>query len=418
MGSIRKTPAGRHRALWRDPAGRQRSKTFKTKREANAFLAEIESALHRGTYVDPDAGRMKVGTFAARWLESRAVEARTAERTLSILRTHILPQWADWPLSKVDHMAVQEWVTRLGRSRARGTVVRCHSVLSMILKTAVRTRLIAVNPAGGSRFLPAGEERLPLRRSARRTSFVTSFRRSRRGSVPSSAPLPVRVCAGASAPGSAGVTSTWSGAAFAWSRSRWRHPTRWRYARSQSRELVAARCQYRRSWSRRSSNTVATGSPWPTRWCSQAAPAAHCGGTTSAEGYGCHPWRGPAYSAQTRPVTAHSRPPGAVVTERPRKRISPTTVKPSPRSRGSRKADFAFMIFALVRDLARLGRPARQHRPQGDGPRTDLDHTRHLHPHPERLRAACDGCAQWFCCLSVALFGSRAARPGRRGGRR
>ena len=87
-----------------------------------------------------------------RWLESREVEARTAERTLSVLRTHVLPQWSDWPIAKIDHMAVQEWVSGLVRRRARGTVVRCHSTLSMILKTAVRARLIAVNPAEGVRI--------------------------------------------------------------------------------------------------------------------------------------------------------------------------------------------------------------------------------------------------------------------------
>jgi integrase len=49
-------------------------------------------------------------------------------------------------------MAVQEWVTALVRRRARGTVVGCHNTLSMILKTAVRARLIAVNPAEGVRI--------------------------------------------------------------------------------------------------------------------------------------------------------------------------------------------------------------------------------------------------------------------------
>jgi integrase len=151
MGWVRKA-AGSHVACWRDPAGRQRSKSFRTKREANAFLSEVESSLSRGTYVDPDAGRIRFGTFADRWLDSREVGARTAERTLSVLRTHVLPQWSDWPIARIDHMAVQEWVTALVRRRARGTVVRCHSTLSMILKTAVRARLIAVNPAEGVRI--------------------------------------------------------------------------------------------------------------------------------------------------------------------------------------------------------------------------------------------------------------------------
>ena len=48
MGYIRKTPAGNWRACWRDPAGRQPSKSFKTRREASAFLAIIETQTRPG----------------------------------------------------------------------------------------------------------------------------------------------------------------------------------------------------------------------------------------------------------------------------------------------------------------------------------------------------------------------------------
>jgi integrase len=192
MGFVRKTPGGAHRACWRDPAGRQRSKTFKTKREANALVSEVESAVNRGTYVDPDAGRMRFGTFAVRWLDSRQVEARTAERTLSIMRAHILPQWSDWPLARIDHMAVQEWVTALGRRRARGTVVRCHSVLSMILKTAIRARLIAVNPAEGVK-IPANRQG----RKAAATLSQTEFFRQLLPAVPQRCRALVCAAAGA-----------------------------------------------------------------------------------------------------------------------------------------------------------------------------------------------------------------------------
>ncbi|WP_234038834.1 tyrosine-type recombinase/integrase [Micromonospora coerulea] len=149
MGFVRKTPAGAFRACWRDPAGAQKSKSFRTKREANAFLAEIEGSLNRGTYVNPHAGRTRFGDFAQQWLATRTVEARTAERTVSMLRAHVLPKWGDWPLGKVDFMSVQEWVTSLGRDLAPATVSRCYHLLSMILRTAVQARLIAANPAEG-----------------------------------------------------------------------------------------------------------------------------------------------------------------------------------------------------------------------------------------------------------------------------
>jgi hypothetical protein len=65
MGHIVKTTAGTFRANCRDPAGRQKAKTFKT-RKAAAFLAETEAALNHGAYVDPRAGCIRFREYAAR----------------------------------------------------------------------------------------------------------------------------------------------------------------------------------------------------------------------------------------------------------------------------------------------------------------------------------------------------------------
>ncbi|HET9658573.1 MAG TPA: site-specific integrase [Kineosporiaceae bacterium] len=165
MGFVRKTPAGSWRACWRDATGRQPSKTFKTKREATAFLAEVESTVNRGTYVDPHAGRrVPFDAYARRWLESRNHELATTARDASIMRTHLLPHWGSTPLARIDHSAVQHWVTDLGQRLAPASVAQCHRLMSGVLKAAVRDRLIAVNPCDGVR-LPrqrrqAGADRL------------------------------------------------------------------------------------------------------------------------------------------------------------------------------------------------------------------------------------------------------------------
>jgi hypothetical protein len=51
MSHISRTPVGKYRANWRDPSGRQRAKTFVTKKAARQFLAEIKSSMTRGAYV-------------------------------------------------------------------------------------------------------------------------------------------------------------------------------------------------------------------------------------------------------------------------------------------------------------------------------------------------------------------------------
>jgi integrase len=150
-GSIRKTPAGNWRAYWRNPAGRQESKTFPTKREANGFLAQLTSAATAGTYVSPNAGRVLFGDHARLWMGSWNTEATTTARDASIMRTHVLAHWGTWPLAKIDHMAIQTWITGLGTRLAPATVAECRRLTGAVLRSAVRNRLITHNPCEGIR---------------------------------------------------------------------------------------------------------------------------------------------------------------------------------------------------------------------------------------------------------------------------
>jgi integrase len=158
MGHVVETDAGTFRANWRDAAGRQRAKTFNTKKEANAFLAETEAALTGGSYVDPHAGRQRFGDLAARWLESRNSQETTAARDLSIMRTHVLPRWGSVPLGKIDHLGMQTWVTELGRRLSPATVSKCHQLASAVMRAAVRDRVVGFNPCDGV-WLPPSRKR-------------------------------------------------------------------------------------------------------------------------------------------------------------------------------------------------------------------------------------------------------------------
>jgi integrase len=152
MGHIVKTPAGTFRANWRDPAGRQKSKTFPTKREASLFLAEIRTALARGTYIDPDAGKVKFEAYALAWLNGRNDEATTAAGDASVMRCHIIVKWGPLPLAHIDHSAVQAWVAGLSARLAPATIRTCFRLFSSVLRAAVRDRLIAFNPCEGVRL--------------------------------------------------------------------------------------------------------------------------------------------------------------------------------------------------------------------------------------------------------------------------
>lgn len=152
MSHITKTPAGTFRANWRDPARRQTSKTFATRRAAAAFLAEIDASLNRGTYVDPRAGRTRFGPYARKWLAARHVERTTADRDQGIMHNHVLPRWENVPLAKIDHSAVQAWVSQLSTHLAPATVGECFRMASNVMRTAVRDRLIGFNPCESVRL--------------------------------------------------------------------------------------------------------------------------------------------------------------------------------------------------------------------------------------------------------------------------
>jgi integrase len=154
MSHISHTPGGAYRANWRDPSGRQRAKTFPTKKAARQFLAEIESSTTRGLYVDPHAGRRLFADHAARWMSGRNTEATTAARDASVMRTHVLPQWGSWPLNKIDHAAVQSWVTELGKRRSPDVVAKGYQLTAAVLRSAVSNRLLAFNPCEDIRLPP------------------------------------------------------------------------------------------------------------------------------------------------------------------------------------------------------------------------------------------------------------------------
>ncbi len=80
MGFIKKTPSGTWKAFWRDPRGKQRSKTFRTKKDAQTFLSEIHTQKSRGEYVSPHAGRMRFGEHAREWMAAKHGEVTTIAR--------------------------------------------------------------------------------------------------------------------------------------------------------------------------------------------------------------------------------------------------------------------------------------------------------------------------------------------------
>jgi hypothetical protein len=143
MASIKKRSdrAGKivWRAYYRDPAGRQRNKSFARKVDAERYLTAIESSKLIGTYIDPSLSKLTIGIWSQRWLEGQShLKPSTRERYAGILREHIDPKWEHVKLADVSHADVQRWVSSLTDRLSAATVRKIHRVLSLVLDLAVK----------------------------------------------------------------------------------------------------------------------------------------------------------------------------------------------------------------------------------------------------------------------------------------
>lgn len=138
----------------RGPDGQERSKTFRTKKEAERYERAHFAALDAGTWVDPRAGRTTLEEWATEW-RSTVVHLRpkTVRAYDSNLRNHILPTLGHYELARLRPPVLRAWLAELStkptkrdRPLAPLSVLQAYRTLSRVLAAAVDDELIARNP--------------------------------------------------------------------------------------------------------------------------------------------------------------------------------------------------------------------------------------------------------------------------------
>lgn len=134
---------------------RQPQRTYKTKREAEAGMAQWLVEIERGTAVN--TSKMTVGEYLQDWLTTSArhrVRPTTFESYQKLVRSYILPVLGAVPLQKLTPTQVQAFYAAQlteGRdgNKAKGlsprTVRYLHAILHRALKEAVNLGLVARN---------------------------------------------------------------------------------------------------------------------------------------------------------------------------------------------------------------------------------------------------------------------------------
>ncbi|HEX4058550.1 MAG TPA: tyrosine-type recombinase/integrase [Galbitalea sp.] len=154
MGSVTayETNAGkRYRVIYRKPDHIQTQKRgFKTKRDAELFLAKVEIDKSRGAYVDPARSRVLLGEWLDVWMASRSDWRETSrERARGIVVRHIKPELGGYPLASLNHQLVQNWAGALSKTQGPASVHKIVNVLSGALQMAVKDGRLPANPAHG-----------------------------------------------------------------------------------------------------------------------------------------------------------------------------------------------------------------------------------------------------------------------------
>jgi integrase len=149
------------RARYRAPDGRERSKSFARRADAERFLTGVESSKLRGEWVDPALGRTRLADWLDTWLETvrPTLKPKTVLGYRSLIRSRIVPALGDARLASLRPSDVQMWIAAMeGAGLSASRIRQAHVVLAEALGAAMRDGLVSRNVARGVK-LPRLERR-------------------------------------------------------------------------------------------------------------------------------------------------------------------------------------------------------------------------------------------------------------------
>ena len=154
MGSVTayETESGkRYRVRYRLPDHSQTDKRgFRTKREAELYLASVEVSKARGDFIQASLSRITLGEWAELWLANQVQLKPSTRLGYELIgRAAIIPRLGKISLADLTHSGIQNWLSEVSAQAAPSTTRSYHRVLSMMLKYAVRDGRLSRNPADG-----------------------------------------------------------------------------------------------------------------------------------------------------------------------------------------------------------------------------------------------------------------------------
>jgi hypothetical protein len=174
-----RTVAARLRAALIGPSGQRQTapQTFRTKTDADRWLAKVETDPSRGTRLDEDLGRETFGDYARVWFRDHPrTGPRYRETCRRNLRLHPAPL-EDVTLRALTPAVVRQWHAAAMRGNGgRTSIAQWDRFLRAVMNTAMRDRAVVKNPC------QIGSPLRPTVVRLRQPLGPRAGRRSRRGS--------------------------------------------------------------------------------------------------------------------------------------------------------------------------------------------------------------------------------------------
>jgi integrase len=146
VANVAKRPDGVWRARYRDETGREYSKHFARKADADKWVTEQMASVLRGAHVDP-TDKTTVTEYARAWAAARPHRASTARRCKSLIDKHIAgTALGARRMASVRPSEVQAWVSGRAQVLSPATLRMLVSLLRSIYNSAVLDRVVSSSP--------------------------------------------------------------------------------------------------------------------------------------------------------------------------------------------------------------------------------------------------------------------------------
>lgn len=151
----------RWRARYVDSSGREHSKAFTIKAQAQSWLDQQPSAIMQGKHVAPRDANITVKHWCEQWLDSYKGHRKNSIDGAGTMVRMIVAEFGELALTELRPSHIKTWCARLkADGYAQSTISSTHGRLKQILEDAVLDGLVGANPCSRRTSPPAGKKKV------------------------------------------------------------------------------------------------------------------------------------------------------------------------------------------------------------------------------------------------------------------